>query len=103
MAKKVRDTALPFHIGPFTHKHEMGLGIGAIAFHMLDQGVQGIGLQTLTRELVPKLALMVHGLAADFAADLDEQSQTMSCPPDNLKYQRSPSHPDSAHWPGPRW
>ena len=72
MAKKVRDTALPFHIGPFTHKYEMGLGIGAIAFHMLDQGVQGIGLQTLTRELVPKLGRIGHGLAADFATDLDE-------------------------------
>ena len=72
MAKKVRDTALPFHIGPFTHKYEMGLVLGAIAFHMLDQGVEGIGLKTLTRELGLKLARMGHASAAHFAADLDE-------------------------------
>jgi hypothetical protein len=72
MAKKVRDTRVPFHNGPFSHKYELGLGLGAIAFHILVQGVEGIGLQTLTRELVPKLARMGHGLAADFAADLDE-------------------------------
>ena len=49
----------------------MGLVLGAIAFHMLGKGVEGIGLKTLKRELGLRLEQMKHGTVADFAEDLD--------------------------------
>jgi hypothetical protein len=49
----------------------MGLVLGAIAFHMLANGVEGIGLRTLNREVGPKLERMGHGTAAAFVDDLD--------------------------------
>jgi formylglycine-generating enzyme required for sulfatase activity len=50
----------------------MGLVLGSIAFHMLDQEVDGIGLKELKHEVGPKLQTMGHGTAADFAEDLDQ-------------------------------
>jgi hypothetical protein len=50
----------------------MGLVLGAIAFHMLAKGAEGITLSALRRDVGPKLEKMGHGSTGQFVKHLNQ-------------------------------